>query len=131
MVNVSIAVFDDADIVASPFVLKHLVDPLPSDSKTIFISSNRLSQSVKSALKSVSHKRLVSANGIMPSNIDNFYVKCVTISKYAVIQKIITEAYKENAIGKIIVFFSVSILHGYVTPLLDTQKTIFIIFRKL
>lgn len=108
--NLSVVVFDDADVVSTHSLLQeHLLRRLTTECQLFFLAN--CNKPTKIGVKNdVVEECLLIDGSIYPRHIDNFYITCKDIkSKVEAIQTMCLKAYEENAFGKILVYFSVSI----------------------
>lgn len=105
--NLSVVVFDDADVVASGNAVKELINKLPSQCQKLFMSSHS-----NKLFKFPVMIKFLNDETAFPHHIDNYFFECSrAVWKFSVLQALSEEIYKDGANGQIVVFFNVNTIY--------------------
>lgn len=108
--KLSIAVFDNADVtVSSDLVQQNIIRHLSSQCQKIYLSCTKMP--TKPNMRNVVEKNMLIDNVKFPQHLESYFIRCVSDgAKMDVLRAICLKAY-DATVGKVLVFFSVSIIY--------------------
>lgn len=113
--KLSIVVFDNADVTAThSLVQQNLIQHLSSQCQKIFISCTKIPSKPIGNIRNLVEKKLLIDGAKYPRHMENYYIRCdENGAKIEALKAICLEAYSSNAGGKVVVYFSVSVMNSY------------------
>lgn len=105
--NLAVAVFDDADLVATyPHLKTNIIDPMPSSCQKIYVSSvpHRIHSQNREALQ----MKLLVDNTFYPQHILSYFIKAENESRKLNILSTLINEVCSSTHGQMLIFFTVS-----------------------